>query len=69
MEKLWDLYLRYDGPLPRHQTHMSSPVCWEMMMRAHLRAIRIKRHSGALDGLEELTERIGQIHGNLRTNS
>ena len=61
MKDLWDLYLRYDGPVPRALTHTTSPVCWELLLRGHLRAIRLKRHNEEWDDLPELTERVRQI--------
>lgn len=67
MENLWDLYLRYDGPLPRDRAYTTSPVCWEMMMRAHLRTIRLKRHQNEWTELPELTNRIKQIHVHLHS--
>ena len=61
MNDLWDLYLRYDGPVPREKTAVTSPVCWEMMMRSHLRNVRIRRHENDFSKLAELTARIKEI--------
>ena len=61
MKDLYDLYIRYDGPLPRDLVHTRSAVSWEMMMRAHLRAIRLCRPQNKWDALPELTARVKQI--------
>jgi hypothetical protein len=59
VKDLSDLYARYDGPLPRTAAHTARPVCWEMMMRGHLRAIRLRRHQGL--EANELAERLKEI--------
>jgi len=65
MDDLNALYARYDGPPPRRKSDVTSPACWEMMLRAHLRAVRLKRRRGEWAALPVLDFRIGEIHKKL----
>jgi len=48
MENLFDLFARYDGPLPRDENRVTGRACWEMLLSGHLRGMRLRRRTGGL---------------------
>ncbi len=64
--KLYDLYMRYNGPPPRQVPHTTSPACWEMLISGYLRAIRLNRHHNNWDALPDLTVQVAYIHAQLK---
>lgn len=71
MNDLFDLYLRYDGPLPKEERYTTSPVSLELLMRQYLRATRLGRHQARIDDdfarLEALRPTVHQIHAALNS--
>lgn len=66
MNELFELYLRYNGPLPKEERYHFSPVSWNLLIRQYLRSVRLGRHRAREDKdfqkLDELRPVIHQIH-------
>jgi hypothetical protein len=61
----YNLYLQYDGAIPRHQTHTGCRVGHGLMLRQVLRNVRMRRHlartKAEFAGLAELCRFAAQI--------
>lgn len=66
MNELFELYLRYNGPLPKEERYHFSPISWNLLMRQYLRSVRLGRHQARheadFDRLAALRPVIHQIH-------